>query len=151
MKKFILLSIVALSLCSIYSQSRLPNASPQKDLNGQFQSQLQSNNKFPNDPSSLDSFFTDYMSLNHVPGIAVGIIKNDSLCWEGYYGYANLATQTTVSDSTIFNLASISKTIMVTALMQLYEKGYFKLDDSINAYLPFPIRTPTRPRGTYYI
>jgi CubicO group peptidase (beta-lactamase class C family) len=80
-----------------------------------------------------------------VPGIAACIIKNDSVFWEGYYGYANIALNISVTDSTIFNLASISKTIMVTALMQLYEKGYFQLEDSINTYLPFPVRTPAHP------
>jgi CubicO group peptidase (beta-lactamase class C family) len=145
MKIIILLLITILNLCSIYSQSRVPNTILKKDLNEQYQTQLQAKNEFPNDPISLDNYFTNYISTYHVPGIAVGIIKNDSLCWEGYYGYANLSTKAPVTDSTIFNLASTSKTIMVTALMQLYEKGYFQLDDSINTYLPFPVRNPTYP------
>ena len=148
MKKIILLLITIINLCSIYSQSRVPNTFVQKIQNGQFQTKLQSKNEFPNDPISLNNFFTNYISTYHVPGIAAGIIKNDTLCWKGYYGYANLSTKTPVTDSTIFNLASISKTIMVTALMQLYEKGYFQLDDSINAYLPFPVRNPTHPEVT---
>jgi len=113
--------------------------------NWQDQEQEEYNSPSLNSSSSLDSFFTAYMSTYHVPGIAACIIKNDSVFWEGYYGYANIALNIPVSDSTIFNLASISKTIMVTALMQLYEKGYFQLEDSINAYLPFPVRTPTHP------
>ncbi|MGW8181942.1 MAG: serine hydrolase domain-containing protein, partial [bacterium] len=40
---------------------------------------------------------------------------------------------------------SVSKTIAATALMQLYEAGYFGLDDSVNAYLPFPVRHPMYP------
>lgn len=98
-----------------------------------------------NTNSSLDSFFTAYMSTYHVPGIAACIIKNDSVFWTGYYGKANIALNIPVTDSTIFYIASISKTIVATALMQLYEQGYFQLEDSINAYLPFPVRTPAHP------
>lgn len=67
------------------------------------------------------------------------------LIWEGYYGYANIALQDSVKASTIFMLASISKTVTASALMQLWEQGRFQLDDSINAYLPFSIRNPYFP------
>jgi CubicO group peptidase (beta-lactamase class C family) len=43
-------------------------------------------------------------------------------------------------------LASISKTITATALMQLYEQGYFDLDDPINDYLPFQVSIPRFPK-----
>jgi len=120
-------------------------AYPQQHRNWLDQTQEEYNSLSLNTSSSLDSFFTAYMTTYHVPGIAACIIKNDSIFWEGYYGYANIALNIPVTDSTIFNLASISKTIMVTALMQLYEKGYFQLEDTINAYLPFVVRTPAHP------
>jgi CubicO group peptidase (beta-lactamase class C family) len=98
-----------------------------------------------NTTSTLDSFFTATMATNHIPGLAACIVKKDSILWQGYYGYADISKNTPVTDSTIFMLASISKTIMVTALMQLHEHGKFHLDDSINAYLPFQVRNPTFP------
>jgi CubicO group peptidase (beta-lactamase class C family) len=42
-------------------------------------------------------------------------------------------------------LASISKTITGTALMQLWEDGWFELDDPINDYLPFSVYNPNHP------
>jgi CubicO group peptidase (beta-lactamase class C family) len=92
--------------------------------------------------SSLDSFFVSFISTNHIPGLAACIVKKDSIVWQGYYGYADISKNKPVTDSTIFLLASVSKTITGTALMQLYEQGKFKLDDSINAYLPFQVRNP---------
>jgi CubicO group peptidase (beta-lactamase class C family) len=35
--------------------------------------------------------------------------------------------------------------VTATALMQLYEKGAFGLDDDVNGFLPFPVRNPTFP------
>ena len=39
-------------------------------------------------------------------------------------------------------LASISKTVTVTALMQLFEDGLFSLDNDIDDYLPFDVNHP---------
>jgi CubicO group peptidase (beta-lactamase class C family) len=47
---------------------------------------------------------------------------------------------------TLENVGSISKTVVTTALMQLWEKGRFKLDDDVAKYLTFPVRNPTHPR-----
>jgi CubicO group peptidase (beta-lactamase class C family) len=95
-----------------------------------------------NTASRLDSSLIAIMSTNHIPGLAACIVKKDSIVWQGYYGYADISMSRPVTDSTIFYLASISKTITATALMQLYEQGKFQLDDSINAYLPFQVRNP---------
>jgi CubicO group peptidase (beta-lactamase class C family) len=95
--------------------------------------------------STLDSFFTAFMSTYHLPGLAACIVKKNAIMWQGYYGYSNISQNKPVTDSTIFMLSSISKTIMVTALMQLHQESKFKLDDSINAYLPFRVRNPLFP------
>jgi CubicO group peptidase (beta-lactamase class C family) len=95
--------------------------------------------------ASLDSFFVAYMATYHYPGLAACIIKNNRVAWQGYYGFANLARTIPITDSTIFMIASISKTFTCTALMQLYEAGRFQLDDSVNRYLPFPVRNPNHP------
>ncbi len=42
-------------------------------------------------------------------------------------------------------IASISKTITATAVMQLWEQGLFELDDDVNDYLPFNVRNPNHP------
>ena len=39
-------------------------------------------------------------------------------------------------------MASISKTITATALLQLFDNGKFKLDDNINDYLDFKVEIP---------
>jgi CubicO group peptidase (beta-lactamase class C family) len=46
---------------------------------------------------------------------------------------------------TIYMVASITKPLVATALMQLYEQGLFDLDDDVNDYLPFEVRNPNFP------
>ena len=94
---------------------------------------------------SIDDFIINTMTDNHLPGLSATIVRNDTVVWTKSYGYANLSQNLTVKNTTLFFLASVSKTIVATALMQLYEQDYFELNDSINDYLPFNVIHPTFP------
>jgi CubicO group peptidase (beta-lactamase class C family) len=95
--------------------------------------------------SNIDSIISNSIRASHTVGLAAGLIDSGKLKWEGYYGYQNLDKNEQVNFQSIFMLASVSKTITAAALMQLYAKGKFKLDDDINKYLPFKVRNPGFP------
>jgi CubicO group peptidase (beta-lactamase class C family) len=95
--------------------------------------------------TDIDSLLKSVMIAYRIPGMAACAIKGGSITWEGYYGLANVQNQDSVRQNTTFAVASISKTVTATALMQLWEHGRFQLDDSINAYLPFVVRNPKHP------
>ena len=101
----------------------------------------------PKDSVELDSFIIRTMQSHHIVGHAGCAIKNGRIVYFKNSGYANLEQQRPVNDSTLFMLASISKTFVATAIMQLWEDGLFSLDDDINQYLPdgFVIRNPSYP------
>lgn len=86
--------------------------------------------------TNLDSFITATMSSSHIPGLSACILKEGELVWHNAYGYADVERKIPMTDSTLFWIASISKTITGTALMQLFEEGLFHLDDNVNNYLP---------------
>lgn len=96
-------------------------------------------------PSGLDSFISAYMSQNHIAGVSSCIVKRGVVIWTGSYGYAYVNLNILIRDSTLFQIASVSKTVTTAALMHLNERGRFALDDSINAYLPFAVRNPYHP------
>lgn len=85
------------------------------------------------------------MKKGHMPSISVCIIKNDSVLWSNGYGYANINKKINATEDTIYLIASVTKTITATAIMQLWEKGLFDLDDDVNDYLPFSLRNPKYP------
>jgi len=97
------------------------------------------------DSASLDSFIRATCSTSHIPGVATWTCKNGQVIWQQCYGYANLEDSIPVADTTLFMLASISKTVIATAIMQLWEQDSFELDDDINDYLPFNVRNPNYP------
>jgi CubicO group peptidase (beta-lactamase class C family) len=60
------------------------------------------------------------------------------------FGYANFENKILNTDSTLFPLASISKTFTAVAILQLKEKGKLKLDDPFKKYFPdFPFESIT--------
>ncbi|HVS18597.1 MAG TPA: serine hydrolase domain-containing protein [Planctomycetota bacterium] len=90
----------------------------------------------------LDAFIEDAMQQGHIPGVAAAIVKGDRVVWAKGYGMANFEYGTPVSVDTPFFLASISKTVTATALMQLRDEGRFALDDDVNDTLAFELVNP---------
>jgi CubicO group peptidase (beta-lactamase class C family) len=80
-----------------------------------------------------------------LPGLAAAIVKDGRIVCASASGFANIAEDRPVTPETLFLVASISKTVTATALMQLYEQGKFQLDDDINDYLSFQVRNPWAP------
>lgn len=82
------------------------------------------------------------MGFVHLSSLSAAIVKDTECVWTGGYGIYDRENNKKTTDETIYIVASISKTFTATAIMQLYEKGYFDLDDNINNYLPFSLRNP---------
>lgn len=97
----------------------------------------------PQHKGDLDGFMQSRLDAMNVPGMAAGIVSPDGLVWEGYYGTYD--GESPFSKETLFNIASVSKTVVATAAMQLWEQGRFDLDDDINDYLDFDVRNPSHP------
>jgi len=96
----------------------------------------------PKDPKPLDEFILNGIKEAKVPGLAALTIKKGKIFWEGYYGWANIETKTPVTQDTLFQLASISKTVTACMIMQQVEQGKLKLDVDINTLIPFKVRNP---------
>lgn len=99
----------------------------------------------PRDSASLDSLIRCRMAENHIPGVATIALKDGEVLWNQCYGYAILEDSVPVADSTLFYMASISKTVVAVALMQLWEHGALDLDDDVGMLLGFPVRNPYYP------
>src|SRR5262245_53748925 len=61
------------------------------------------------------------------PSIAVGLIENGALVWSEGFGLANRERKTPATPDTIYWLASVSKPLTATGLMQLVERGLVDL------------------------
>ena len=105
---------------------------------------------FDNQKNSFDNSMFDLkirllMRITHIPSLTACIIKNDTIVWSKAYGYSNIYNREKATTDTIYRTASITKTFTGTAIMQLYEKGLFDLDDNVSEYLPFDLKNPKYP------
>ena len=88
----------------------------------------------------LDSLMEACRAQYHIPGLAACVVKGEDVAWFGAYGYARIEDSVETAPTTVFDLASVSKTATAVCLMQLWEQGRFGLDDNVSDYLPFPVR-----------
>lgn len=93
----------------------------------------------------LDSLIVARMEESHIPGLAAAAVDSGRVVWVGTYGMSSFEEGEPVTDTTPFMIASVSKTITATVLMSLFADGKFRLDDDVNAYLPFSVRNPNHP------
>jgi len=108
---------------------------------GPFQLRISEYEPAPN----LETFILASMNTLHIPGLSARAVYDGRVIWSGDYGHMDIANDRAPTDSSLFYLASISKTFVGVALMQLWEQGFFELDDDINAYLPWAVHNPYYP------
>ena len=95
-----------------------------------------------NDVDDFESFLADEIEYQNIPAMSVLIFREETVLYEKYFGYSNIRQNISLADNHLFLLASISKVVTATALLQLYDHGHFDLDDTINDYLPFNVHVP---------
>jgi len=137
--KYIIIILLFNSLSSQIIENGLLNRI-RYDFTSRQESSIQINNY--RDEEELLQFIESIMQTHLIPGLSISIVKDENIIWEQYFGYANIHENIVVDASTMYILSSISKTITVTALMQLFEENLFFLDDDIDNYLPFEINHP---------
>uniref|UniRef100_UPI00047BB416 serine hydrolase domain-containing protein n=1 Tax=Caldanaerobius polysaccharolyticus TaxID=44256 RepID=UPI00047BB416 len=71
-----------------------------------------------------------------LPGCGCAIAKNGEILYEGYFGYADLEKRKPINEESVFRIFSMTKVIICTAAMILYERGKFLLSDPIYEYFP---------------
>ncbi len=94
----------------------------------------------------LSTFFDQHasreMTKSDVAGAAIVVVKDGKVLFARGYGHADVGIGTPVSpNDTLFRVASLSRLVTYTAVMQLVEQGKIDLDSDLSRYLDFPIPT----------
>jgi CubicO group peptidase (beta-lactamase class C family) len=84
----------------------------------------------------LNKYVQSEIDNGNIPGAVTMIIRNGTVVHQGALGYKNVATKTPMTINDLFYIQSMTKPIISTAFMMLYEEGHFKLDDPVSKYLP---------------
>ena len=86
------------------------------------------------DISEFESRLDALRLKSNIPGMVAGIEKNGQVAWTKSYGFENKEPAKPVSNSTIFHLASLTKTFASTVIMQLVKENKINLTDPVSKY-----------------
>src|SRR5205823_8863001 len=84
--------------------------------------------------TDFESRLNDLGKQSNIPGMVAGIIKEGKVIWIKNYGYANTQKNIPVTNSTIFHLASLTKTFASTVIIQLVNENKINLNDPVAKY-----------------
>lgn len=82
----------------------------------------------------IDSLVSSHLKSD-TPGGAFAIVKNGNTIYKRSVGMASMESHVSISDSTLFNIASVSKQFTTFLALQLAEEGKLSFDDDIRTYL----------------
>lgn len=87
--------------------------------------------------ATIDTYLADKMKEFKIPGLSFAMINNGKVVYRKNYGYANLEKQLSVNSKTIFEAASLSKSVFAFFVMKYVEEGRLDLDKPLYEYLPY--------------
>jgi len=97
------------------------------------------------DSKTLSRMLDSIAESHSIVGLSVAIVRPESLLFSYAHGQAQLGRAAAMTDTTYVRIASVSKVLTAVALLQLHEKGKFKLDDEVSKALGFTFRNPYFP------
>jgi len=93
------------------------------------------NTKSSSYSNDLDNIFDSVFKADE-PGGAVLIAKDGKIIYEKGFGVEDITTKKPISNNTLFNVGSISKTFVAFGILQLAKENKLSIDDDIYKYFP---------------
>ena len=89
-----------------------------------------------NQLEGLSSYVEKKMEEWKIPGMAIGVIQNDSVIFLEGFGFRDIDKKLPVTPQTLFGIASISKTFTAATIGILYDEGKLGWNTPIIDYVP---------------
>ncbi|MBV9987180.1 MAG: beta-lactamase family protein [Chitinophagaceae bacterium] len=128
----IIFSLIASALLSTASAQQNPNANYQPP---KFTETDRARKLAPYFPI-VEKIYREYAEKNHFPGYAFGIVLDGKLVYSGSGGYADIEKKIPATTSSMFRIASMSKSFTAMAILKLRDEGKLRLDDPVSQYIP---------------
>jgi CubicO group peptidase (beta-lactamase class C family) len=89
---------------------------------------------------NVETFFNTAFAVqrqeHRIAGAVVSVVYQGKPVFKGGYGYADIDQRIPANaETSLFRVASITKTFIWTAIMQLHERGKLDINDDVNDYL----------------
>ena len=84
----------------------------------------------------IDSLYKKHATDNHFPAISFGLVVDGQLLYKNSYGYTDVEKKIPAASSSLFRIASMSKSFTSIAILKLRDEGKLNLDDPASLYIP---------------
>ncbi len=118
--KLLFLFLLSISFTSCHSQKKIMN------LAG-----------YEVSTDSINNFIKSQMDSMNIPGLSIAVINDSKIVYHQTFGFANLEKKLPVTNETIFEGASMSKSVFAFFVMKFVEEGKLDLDKPLYEYLPY--------------
>lgn len=85
---------------------------------------------------TIDSQLQSYIDSGQLQGIVTYVSRKGQVVHKHATGLLDIETKSPMQEDSLFRIYSMTKPIVTTAAMQLYEQGKFQLTDPVAKYLP---------------
>ncbi len=85
--------------------------------------------------SHLDALLKDFVQ-NGPAGCGCAVAKDGKVLYEGYHGFLDKEQGVPITADSVYRMYSMTKVVVCTAAMMLYERGKFLLSDPLYEYFP---------------
>ena len=85
----------------------------------------------------IDTYLAGQVRTHKIPGLTAAVVRGGNVIYSGAFGVRQIGKGEILTPRHVFHFASVSKTLVATAIMQLVEKGKLRLDDSPAKFCPY--------------
>jgi len=96
---------------------------------------LPAQRRLPAPLRGFDAYVTDAVRHWAIPGLAIAVVKDDSVVYAQGFGVRRLGDTARVTPRTIFAIGSCTKAFTATALAMLVDSGQVSWDEPVTRYL----------------
>lgn len=90
-----------------------------------------------NADADLDAYIVKGMQDWKIPGLAIAVVKNDSVVYAKGFGVRTVGTADSVNAQTLFGMMSTTKAMTALAIGMLVDSGKVAWDDPVTKHLPW--------------
>jgi len=96
----------------------------------------------------IDKIFQRFAETEKIPGMVWGVVIDGRLAHVGSTGVRNLASHSGLDASTVFRIASMTKSFTTLAILKLRDEDKLSLEDPVSKWIPELARMPLPTRDT---
>jgi len=90
------------------------------------------------DTAQFEKFITSQMDSLALPALSIAVINNNKVVFHKALGVANVDTQESVDNNSIYEVASLSKPIFSYFVLKYVDRGLINFDTPLYKYMPYP-------------